>query len=44
MIDLEFIRKEMITDYSGGENFLHGREVIASNKLIHEELMTRIIN
>ncbi len=34
----------IITDYSGGKNFLHGREVIAPNKLIYEELMTRIIN
>jgi len=28
----------MVTDFSGGDNFLFGKEIIASNKLIHEEL------
>jgi len=27
-----------VTDYSGGDNFLFGKEIIASNSFIHEEL------
>lgn len=31
------------TDFSGGDNFIHGREMVASNGTIHEVIMQSII-
>lgn len=31
------------TDFSGGDNYIFGREMVASNGFLHEELMTNII-
>ena len=31
------------TDFSGGDNFIYGREMVASNGTIHEEIMQTII-
>jgi myo-inositol-1(or 4)-monophosphatase len=32
-----------ITDFSGGDNFYSGKEVLATNGLIHDEML-RIVN
>ncbi|HLW09409.1 MAG TPA: inositol monophosphatase family protein [Fermentimonas sp.] len=31
------------TDYSGSNNYLYGKEIVASNNVIHEEIMKHII-
>ena len=31
------------SDFSNGDNFLFGREIVASNGLIHDEIMQHII-
>lgn len=31
-----------VTDYSGGDNFLFGREIIVSNPYIYEEFKQRV--
>jgi myo-inositol-1(or 4)-monophosphatase len=33
-----------VTDFAGGNNFLFGKEIIATNNLIHEELQTILKN
>lgn len=32
------------TDFSGGNNYIHGKEIVASNGYIHQEIMENIIN
>jgi myo-inositol-1(or 4)-monophosphatase len=32
----------MVTDFKGGKNYLFGREIVATNTLIHEEFMGRV--
>jgi hypothetical protein len=32
----------MVTDFSAGNNYLFGKEIIATNTLIHHELYTVI--
>lgn len=32
----------IVTDYSGGDNFVFGREIAASNPLIHEEFLATV--
>lgn len=32
------------TDFSGGDNYIHGREIVASNGYVHREIMENIIN
>src|SRR5207344_1189136 len=34
----------MVTDFEGGNNFLFGKEIIASNTLIHQEYLNAILN
>ena len=34
----------MITDYSSGNNYIFGKEVVATNSLIHTDIMDNIIN
>ncbi len=34
----------MCTDFSGGNNYLFGKELVASNGVIHNEIMKHIIN
>lgn len=34
----------MVTDFSGGENFIFGKEIIATNKNVFSEFLDRVIN
>ncbi|MEP7128201.1 MAG: inositol monophosphatase family protein, partial [Chitinophagales bacterium] len=33
-----------VTDFSGGENYLFGKEMIATNKNVYDEFLSQVIN